>query len=188
MGLVLALEMGGRSVFPLSRIEKRIRQGSSQPVRGFYQWIAGMAPMDEAALAAKPSESLERFARDALRVALGFVPKSGTEPMAPFLLSNSNGRNSVESYAMMSTDHAMPLARKRAAAQPPEVERVAFAYDGYVSIANQKKKDAILAECHERGSKYGFVFAQCYERGADGTAVAVGEPEVSPGPAYLGDR
>jgi hypothetical protein len=184
VGSVASVETGGRAAFPVSRVEKRIRQGVSQSVQTFYVWISGMAPVDEAALAAKPSDSLTEFAKHVIRVALGFVPDTG-RPMDPFLFYEKDGKKTVESYAMMSSDKAMPVARKRAAAQPPDVSHVAFAYDGYVSIENQKKKDAILVECHERGSKYGFVFAQTYERGADGKVVPTGDPGISPGPAFL---
>ena len=143
-----------------------------------------MAPADAEALAARPNESLETFAAEVLRLALGFLqPPPGA--MAPFLLMQKPEGNTVESFAMMPPAEGIPLARKRAAAQPAEVARIALAYDGYVSVENQKKKDALLIECHERGQKYGFVFAQCYEWGADGKPVPLGECQISPGRPFL---
>jgi hypothetical protein len=186
---MLQLQLQDKAIRPLSRVEKQIRSGAEFSVLAFYRWVGGIAGKE--GRAAPPSDDLRRFAAQVLEFALTFVPRQGT--MNPFLLQGQGDRSKIKSFGEMETfvvtdtGKAIAHGRKRASEQPAEVDFIALVYDGYLGTMGKDKKDAILAETHQRGLPTGFVFGQCYRREPDGTVVKVGEVEdVSRCAAYLG--
>jgi hypothetical protein len=179
-GTVLQVQVGSQGLLPLSRVRRRIREGASRSVRAFYDWAAG-----QQALVAEPTATLRAFVTQAVDIALGFIPPEG-QPMSPFLLVRKGEGNTLESYAALSTDKAIPLGRRRATQQAAEVGLVAFVYDGYLSHNNEPKADAIMIEAHERGLASGIVFGQCYRRGAGGGERSGDLTTLSGCPAFLG--
>jgi len=179
----LQIGSGDQGIFPLSRAEKQIRGGAEFSVRAFYQWTGGFsAPADVDA--PPPSAEILSFANHVCELALRLMPAEGV--LSPFLAFAKKGKINIENYVGMTNEKAIRLGRKRASEQPAEVLFVAVAYDGYISHQNEKKKDAILMETHQRGAPTGFIFGQCYTRQGDGKATKSGVLEdVSRVAAFL---
>jgi hypothetical protein len=71
--------------------------------------------------------------------------------------------------------------RRAVANAPPEVCKVAMAYDGYVTLEGTKY-DAVFVEAGERGGASGVVFVQRYRpKGFLRAFSTIGNP------AYIGD-
>jgi hypothetical protein len=178
----LQIGFGDQGIFPISRVTRQIRGGAEFSVRAFYNWTAGFSAPAGAAVPA--SAEIVQFARAVGEIALELIRARSN--MSPCLAFTKDGKINFEGYATTATDQSIAMARKRAAQQPAEVEFAAVAYDGYVSHQNEKKRDAILIEAHQRGLPTGFIFGQCYARQTDGKAVRSGElEEVSTCPAFL---
>lgn len=178
-GPLLRLEHGTRTLLPLSRAQRCIIEGPDRSVQAYYQWLSGFAsPQGE------PPAALMAFVGEVARIGLKLLPGRG-QTAPPFLLSQSSGSNTVESYALLTGPKVMAHARRRAAEQPAEVGFVAFVYDGYLGDGVEPKVDALMIEAHQRGLPTGFTLGQRYRWEGEG-AVAVGDAELVGGCApYL---
>jgi hypothetical protein len=170
----LQIGSGEQGILPLSRVARQIRGGAEFSVRAFYRWTGGLdAP--EGARSVPASPEILAFANHVAGLALTLMPGQG--PMTPLLVVAKEGKINPEIYVGMATDKAIAMGRMRAADQPAVTEFVAVVYDGYISHQNEKKKDAILLETHQRGVSTGFIFGQTYVHQPDGKAAKAGELE-----------
>jgi hypothetical protein len=101
--------------------------------------------------------------------------------LVPFLLMESGaGGRSLKRFLADKLERSLAEARTHLAGLT-DVERVALAYDGYVTIEDQRT-DAILVEAQDAGRRNCLVFAQRYRPGGRLRKLsAIGKP------VFLGD-
>lgn len=83
-------------------------------------------------------------------------------PLIPFVLAERAAARDLTRFAAETLEEAHAQARRHAGAS--DADRVAVAYDGYLTVAGERS-DAVFVEAQERGSDSSVVFAQRYRPG-----------------------
>jgi hypothetical protein len=113
----------------------------------------------------------------AIRHALGGL--YGSDPLIPFTLDETEGRRRLSRFALETLEGSAAAALDHAFGVLSSVDRVAVAYDGFVTVAGTRS-EAILVRAADRSEHVSHVFAQRYTRRNDDLAVEIDNV------AYLG--
>src|SRR5579871_609020 len=97
--------------------------------------------------------------------------------LIPFLMAEAKGERELHRFVSSTLEEGIAAAKKLAAELPSTVVAYAIAYDGYLTMGDQRT-DAIFVEGAERNGTYGLRFAQRYQPNPFQT---IGNP------AYLGE-
>lgn len=104
------------------------------------------------------SDALVELAFAALDHGLESV-RDGDGPLVPFALTEGAEGRHLTRFAAELLEQGQEEARRHV--RESDAERVALAYDGYLSVEGERS-DAILVEAQERGTTISVVFAQRY--------------------------
>ena len=96
----------------------------------------------------------------ALDHGIGSVEDGG--PLIPFVLAETAGGRELTRFAAETLEEGVAQARQHAGASA--ADRVAVAYDGYLTVEGERS-DAIFVEAQERTAPSSVVFAQRYRPG-----------------------
>lgn len=123
----------------------------------------------------EPNEALADLAMLGLEHGVSSVEEGG--PLVPFVLEeNAKGRN-LKRFAAEMLEDSVAQARTYAASRRGKADRVAVAWDGYITLEGAKS-DAIFVQAFEAGDPVSFLFVQRYKP-ADGQRKAT--PHGNPG-------
>src|ERR1700676_3020460 len=81
--------------------------------------------------------------------------------LVPFIVYENDGKRSLHRYAADTLEESLRQARLAASRLPRTVEACAMAYDGFVTLKDNKY-DAIIVEAAEHGKPVGVKLAQRY--------------------------
>jgi hypothetical protein len=80
-------------------------------------------------------------------------------PLIPFLITESEDGRELMRFAAETLEEGQAQARRHA--KSSGAERVALAFDGYLTV-DDERSDAVFVEAHEQGAASSVVFAQRY--------------------------
>jgi hypothetical protein len=81
--------------------------------------------------------------------------------LVPFIFYEKDGKCSLHRYAADTLEESLQQARLASSRLPETVEAFAIAYDGFVTLKDNKY-DAIIVEAAEHGKSVGVKLAQRY--------------------------
>lgn len=85
------------------------------------------------------------------------------EPLIPFVVAeDENGGSKLHRFAAPKTDEGVEEARNYLKTHTSEFVRYALAYDGYLTVDNEKS-DAIIIEACEKNMPRAFTLTQRYK-------------------------
>jgi hypothetical protein len=126
---------------------------------------ARMAPSDAVPDVTRLSEELLDLVLRALDHATRSIAFGGA--FIPFVMAESVARErDNERFPTDTRETALKMAREHISQLAADVQRVALAYDGSVTIGGERSA-AVLVEAQERGKAGSVIFAQRYEPGGD---------------------
>jgi len=106
------------------------------------------------------SEELIELVFAALDHGIDSVREGG--PLIPFVLAESAEGRDLTRFASETLEEGHAQARRHAGSSG--ADRVAVAYDGYLTVEGERS-DAVFVEAQERGTEASVVFAQRYRPG-----------------------
>lgn len=106
------------------------------------------------------SEELIEVAFAALDHAIDSVKDGG--PLIPFVIAESEEGRDLTRFASETLEEGHAQARRHAGSSA--ANRVAVAYDGYLTVEGERS-DAVFVEAQERGAELSVIFAQRYRPG-----------------------
>ena len=83
-------------------------------------------------------------------------------PLIPFVVVEIGGERRLTRFAAERLEEGVAQAAAFANAQLREVDRCALAWDGYITIPGDERRDAIYVEGTERGRTNSVVLGQRY--------------------------
>ncbi|HWV19045.1 MAG TPA: hypothetical protein VNZ68_10770 [Rhodocyclaceae bacterium] len=125
-----------------------------------------------------PSQPLGDLIFLALDHGVDSIRKGG--PLVPFVMSETQGKRNLSRFVTEPYEKAVTEAKASIAKLPPQTDRYAIAYDGFITIEG-KKYDAIIVHGAERGKEKAYLLAQRYVPSAAGKTL-----ETIGNPAFIG--
>jgi hypothetical protein len=93
----------------------------------------------------------------------GIESVRGGGQLVPFMLTTGSGRPTLARFVADSLDRSREMVAEAASKLPADVNRYAFAIDGYLRDDSGQSRDAIIVEAGQRGAAVAFLFAQTYQ-------------------------
>jgi hypothetical protein len=108
----------------------------------------------------------------ALDHGVGSISDTGGATLTPFVITQDGSGRQLRRFVAGTFEDSVAMAQSHASSQPPSVQMVVLAFDGFVTVEGTRS-DAVIVQAQRRGSSRGSTYAQRYHR--DGSKVmAVG--------------